>query len=97
VVIRLPRPSIRRRGSGADRKSDVTLKCVLRQCKRKLRGATTTTAARDDDDAQMTGGRRVFSLQSQNRDPTVNQLLDGGRFLPRKAMTPSESVAGDVR
>jgi len=47
---------------------------VLHQCKRKLR--------RDDDGvAQMTGGRRVFFLQSQNRDPTVNQLLDGGKVF----------------
>jgi len=39
-------------------------------------------AARDDDGvAQMAGGRRVFFLQSQNRDPTVNQLLDGGKIF----------------
>jgi hypothetical protein len=81
VVIRLPRLSIRRRGSGADRKSDVTLKCVLRQCKRKLLGATTTAARDDGAGAHMTRGRRVFFLQSQNRDPTVKQLLDGGKIF----------------
>jgi len=54
---------------------------VLHQCKRKLRRGTTTPPRDDDGGAQMTGGRRVFFLQSQNRDPTVNQLLDGGKVF----------------
>jgi hypothetical protein len=40
---------------------------------------------------------RVFFLQSQIGDPTVNPVFDGGeKFLPPKQRR-RESVAGDVR